>query len=261
MFKSHNRAGRRCQSQELDLTIFMSLLVVLVPMLLITAEFAKITIIDFTLPHNGADPSNKSAIKSADTLLQLTTIVSDSTFTVAAQGGFLPSITYREFHHYVAEDDQYAFTVERGLDSNVFHPLTQRVMEKQELRNRNLYATDAKRTIIKSFYTKHNELLVDAKNNPAKSLALGDTLYTATMPSRIVVVKSKEMVDKRPLNAYDLLRCTLLKVKVKYGMLSDGNRITIASESQVAYDKIVQIMDVAQEANFTDLGIAKLRNS
>jgi biopolymer transport protein ExbD len=51
----------------------------------------------------------------------------------------------------------------------------------------------------------------------------------------------------------------LMKIKERYREARDGDDIIIAAENQVAYDKIVQLMDVARMADFPNISIAKLR--
>jgi biopolymer transport protein ExbD len=62
-----------------------------------------------------------------------------------------------------------------------------------------------------------------------------------------------------PLLAYDEMKNRLMKIKDRYREARDGEDIIIAAENQVAYDKIVQLMDVARAADFPNISIAKLR--
>lgn len=50
MKRSHHRRTRSTEQAELDITAFMNLMVVLVPILLISAVFSKMTIIELALP-------------------------------------------------------------------------------------------------------------------------------------------------------------------------------------------------------------------
>ncbi|MFW5775476.1 MAG: biopolymer transporter ExbD [Chitinivibrionales bacterium] len=49
--KSRNRV-KEWEEHEMDLKPFMNLMVVLIPMLLLSAEFAKIAVVDVTLPED-----------------------------------------------------------------------------------------------------------------------------------------------------------------------------------------------------------------
>jgi biopolymer transport protein ExbD len=50
MSRRHHYRRRSAQPSELDMTTFLNLMVVLVPFLLITAVFSRITIVELTLP-------------------------------------------------------------------------------------------------------------------------------------------------------------------------------------------------------------------
>jgi biopolymer transport protein ExbD len=50
MARAHHYRRRQKESPELDMTTFMNLMVVLVPFLLITAVFSRITIVELDLP-------------------------------------------------------------------------------------------------------------------------------------------------------------------------------------------------------------------
>lgn len=53
----HYRRRRHNEPAELDMTTFLNLMVVLVPFLLITAVFSRITIVELTLPSSQAAPA------------------------------------------------------------------------------------------------------------------------------------------------------------------------------------------------------------
>ena len=75
------RRTRRAQTAELNITAFMNLMVVLVPFLLITAVFSRITILELNLPTNAQ--SGKSQKQS----LQLEVIVRADELVVADRSG------------------------------------------------------------------------------------------------------------------------------------------------------------------------------
>lgn len=103
-----NKIRRSSQElKEVDLTSFMNLMVVLIPILLASAEFAKIATIDISLPTDGG---SSALVKETDkpieeeVKLQLSVLVADSAMTIGGSSGFLPSIWYREFHKYTGID-------------------------------------------------------------------------------------------------------------------------------------------------------------
>ncbi|MCL1945788.1 MAG: hypothetical protein FWF51_01360 [Chitinivibrionia bacterium] len=93
---------KNTEPQDLDLTLFMALMVCLIPILLSSAEFAKIATVDIALPK-GRGSQTQTAQTDAppeEEKLLLTVMLSDSALTIGAKTGFLPSIMYREFHDY-----------------------------------------------------------------------------------------------------------------------------------------------------------------
>ena len=55
--KRHHYRRRTSESAELDMTTFLNLMVVLVPFLLITAVFSRITIVELSLPSSVSGPA------------------------------------------------------------------------------------------------------------------------------------------------------------------------------------------------------------
>jgi biopolymer transport protein ExbD len=74
-----------------------------------------------------------------------------------------------------------------------------------------------------------------------------------------MVVTDPGAFQQKPLSAYDELKNRLMKLKERYREADDADDLIIAAENEVIYDKIVQIMDAAREAEFPNISIAKLR--
>ncbi|MDR0305937.1 MAG: biopolymer transporter ExbD [Chitinispirillales bacterium] len=246
---------------ELDLKCFMNLMVVLIPLLLVSAEFAKVAVIDIKLPE-ARGSQTRSAVteqpqedKSAKILL--TAIITDSVVTLGAKGGFMPSLFYREFHRYVTKD---------GLDTLVeYEPGKQprhpsgRELTVYERYDIFLYTSDDKRSIINCMYTKFGEMLTNVDGNPVEKVVAGDTVFALTNPRRRIIVSNPAEFESKPLSAYDELKNRLMKIKERYRDAEDADDLIIAAENEVIFDKIVQIMDAARSAEFPNISIAKLR--
>ena len=255
---------KRVPSIEMDLKPFMNLMVVLIPMLLLSAEFARVAVIDIKLPE-GRGVQEEEAKKEPnnapkDGRLLLTAIITDSAMTISAKGGFLPSIRYREFHQYVAKDDHTEFTVEYAPDREVTHPISNRPMSVYERGDILLYCCDENRAVMKNLYTRYGEMVTDIEGKPLASVRAGDSVYTVSNPRRLIVVRDPAVLELKPLSAYDELRNRLLKIKERFSDAEDRDKIIIAAENGVIYDKIVQLMDSARSADFPDISISKLRS-
>ena len=97
-------------SEGPDLKPFINFLVVLIPVLMLSAEFAKISVINLKLPEGrGSNTQEAQTVRPPEDesdKLMLTMIITDSVVTIGAKNGFLPSLFYKEFHHYVSAEDR-----------------------------------------------------------------------------------------------------------------------------------------------------------
>jgi len=59
MAKRHHYRRRTKEAPELDVTTFLNLMVVLVPFLLITAVFSRLTIVELNLPSSSGGPTSQ----------------------------------------------------------------------------------------------------------------------------------------------------------------------------------------------------------
>lgn len=252
---------------QIDLKPFINFLVVLIPVLMLSAEFAKISVINLKLPEgrgsNTQQAQTARPLEDESDKLMLTMIITDSVVTIGAKNGFLPSLFYKEFHHYVsAEDRRVEVTVEydpRNPTKKVLNPKTGKAFKVNERQDILLYTTDENYQIQKCLYTKDAFMLTDADGKFLSSVKVGDTVWLATNPRRQVIIQDPAQYKLSPLLAYDEMRNRLMKIKERYREARDGEDIIIAAENQVAYDKIVQLMDVARSADFPNISIAKLR--
>jgi biopolymer transport protein ExbD len=258
-----NRIKRpNIEPEEMDLKCFMNLMVVLIPMLLISAEFAKVAVIDIKLPEaRGATPKyaqTEQPTEDKSNKLLLTAIITDSVVTLGAKGGFMPSLFYKEFHRYLTKEGLDTL-VEYAPGQQPVNPRTGRELTVHERFEIYLYTTDENRKIVKSMYTKFNEMLTNTDGKPVESLSAGDTVFALTNPRRRIIVSNPDEFESKPLSAYDELKNRLMQVKERYRDAEDADDIIIAAEDEVIYDKIVQIMDASRTAEFPNISIAKLR--
>jgi biopolymer transport protein ExbD len=250
-----------------DLKPFINFLVVLIPVLMLSAEFAKISVINLKLPEGrGSTTQEAQTVRPPEDesdKLMLTMIITDSVVTIGAKNGFLPSLFYKEFHHYVsAEDRRVEVTAEydpKNPTKPVMNPKTGKEFKMNERQDILLYVTDTSYKIIQCLYSKEGFMMTDADGKPVMSVQPGDEIWFVTNPRRQVVIQDPSLYKLAPLLAYDEMKNRLMKIKERYREARDGEDIIIAAENQVAYDKIVQLMDVARSADFPNISIAKLR--
>jgi len=252
---------------EMDLKPFINYLVVLIPVLMLSAEFAKIAVINLKLPEGRGSQTN-AAVKQQpkeeeEDKLLLTMIITDSVVTLGAKNGFLPSLFYKEFHKYVSSSDRTVEVTEEFDLQNPKKPVKNpktgedfKINERQEIL---LYACDENRNVINCLYTPDNKMVTSVEGLPLQAVKAGDTAFILTNPRKMIVVSNPAEYKLLPLSAYDEMRNKLIKISERYKEAPDKQDIILAAENQVAYDKIVQLMDVASESGFSNISIAKLR--
>jgi len=230
--------------------------------------------------------------------LILTVLISDSALTIGAANGFLPSIFYKEFHDYTSKINGYQVKgVEYhpdklDRDSMIYRdmPINEKLGQPftpQEREEIELFAWETDDNLqftspIKGWYSlKDNDLITEENGDVVKDLKVGDIKYallTRFSSSVLAVRESTEDEDTteitarslekiedlanyelRDVSAYDYLKSYLVQIRERYKDVEDRNDLIIASENQIIYDKIVQIMDVARGSNLPNISIAKLR--
>ena len=252
------------KASEMDLQPFMNLMVVLIPMLLVTSEFAKIAVIEIRLPEARGSQTEQAVTEQPSedrsNKLILTAIVTDSVVTLGARGGFMPSLFYKEYHRYITRDDFSEFLLPYTPGEPVLHPKSGRELTIYERNEIYLYTTDENRNILNRLYTRYGEMLTNSSGISVESVNAGDTVWALTNPRRMVIVNDPSEFESKPLSAYDELKNRLMQVKERYQDADDADDIIIAAENEVIFDKIVQIMDAARSADFPNISIAKLRS-
>lgn len=254
------------QESDIDLKPFINFLVVLIPVLMISAEFTKIAMVEASSSRDGSSDlaGDSVAFPSADrNLLGLTIIVSDSTITLGSNGGFLPTIHYREFHTYVSRDKR-TNRVTVAYDARqpgitAINPETGKRFGLDEREDVDLFVEGENRQMARCLYAKDGRLVADEKGTPLSSAQPGEKVRLIGPSLISTSVAHTADFSMNPLSAYDALRATLLQIREREREAQDGTSIRIAAESSVIYDKIIQLMDVARSAGFPDISITKVR--
>jgi biopolymer transport protein ExbD len=63
MARKHHYKRRKCNDYEIDVTTFLNLMVVLIPFLLITAVFSRLTIVELDLPSNASGAAQQESFR------------------------------------------------------------------------------------------------------------------------------------------------------------------------------------------------------
>jgi biopolymer transport protein ExbD len=85
MARQHHYRRRSKEPSELDMTTFLNLMVVLVPFLLITAVFSRITIVELSLPSASAAPAPAEAAFRVEVIVRETGLeITNGNIVIAA---------------------------------------------------------------------------------------------------------------------------------------------------------------------------------
>ncbi|MDD5673001.1 MAG: biopolymer transporter ExbD [Chitinivibrionales bacterium] len=250
----------------IDLKPFMNVIIVLIPMLLMSAEFARTAILELKLPEGrGSSTEVKQTVAPTEdksNKMLLTLIVTDSVVTIGAKGGFLPSIYYREFHHYISRVNR-KDTIVRFDPQHPEPPLDPATGKRMTINERYdiwLYAVDQATGKVKNcLYNKYGQMVTDIMGNGLTAVKGGDTAFVMSNPRKMVIVSDPAEYVLKQQSAYDELQNRLMKIKERFIDVDDKDDIIIAAENGVFYDKIIQLMDVAKSSNYPNIMIAKLR--
>lgn len=220
MIKRRNARG----GSDLDLSTFMSLMVVLIPVLLAAAEFAKITVIEIENDTKRALSGRPGVRSDQSTLLKATVLVTDSAVTVGTAEKFLESIRY-------------------------FAPQTGESWE-------NTIVKDEKGAVKKAFFTAKNEILTDSLGAVATSISNGETHYLNGIHP--ITVEDASLYTSRPLLVTELLEVQLTMLNYAYSEAPDNKEIVIGAKDEIIYEYLVQLMDSTRKSGFEDISFAKI---
>jgi biopolymer transport protein ExbD len=247
----------------IDLKPFINFLIVLIPVLMLSAEFSKISTITFTNSAAGVQDDSCIRVPSEQNKVRLTVFVTESTMTIGSNNGFLPSKYYKEVHSYTGKNNKMDQKFVEVDPANPQAAVRKVGIDPKRYKSHEilLYCRDKETNeVAKALYSKNNNmLLVNSEINPVTSLSEKDGIYYYKGFDRRIPLKPADPVELRPLSAYDDLKCSLMKIQSRNEENPESRDIIIAATNKVVYDKIIQIMDVAREAGFTNVGISKLR--
>ncbi|ERP31590.1 hypothetical protein [Chitinivibrio alkaliphilus] len=314
--------------EDIDFKPFMNLMVVLIPLLLASAQFAQIATIDINLPEERGSSTEvqqtERDLEEERNLMLFTVLVSDTAMTLMTQSAMLASIHYSEEHVYISdgtnamdtipyhheimydEDGNYKYDktypdslmrTERGqfrrseryeillnalaIDEETFEKTGEpwygwyRFDRDEETGLEKIeYVSKSFNSRRPFFPLEEDELnegdqvyLFTTNHSPytrrtevRKEEVDGEMVPVDTISARRTIkVEDLSKYRRMPVSAYDILKQAFIEVRARNEEAEDRNSLIIASEPQVFYDKVVQIMDVAQDAGLVNLSLNSLR--
>ena len=172
MFNRHGHTDPQgSHEMQVDLKPFINFLVVLIPVLMLSAEFSKIAVVTFENNRGGVNKDSLTTTPPPDKNdIGLTVFISESTLTIGSNNGFLPSLYYKEFHSFAAKGDRTNRTIVEVNPASLPKIPAQdaKQYQKQEIL---LYSKNpSTNVVVRSLYLKsRNVLLVNNAIKPVSS--------------------------------------------------------------------------------------------
>jgi biopolymer transport protein ExbD len=256
-----HRNRTRPKDDDIGAAPFMNLIVVLIPLLLLAAEFSKISLIELRMPNEakqGTDETTKDEIGAMHERPRqnLTILITDSTVILTARGDFLHSIRYRD---YSVDAGPQGRSFAPGLSGSSSRPVKGRGPDNRSTRETVPIVVDENGSPAECLYTAAGEMVAGPGLVTLAQVRPGDTVWTVGGPAGLSVVSGPAGYSLRHLSLYDALAAALLKARAAAAGAPDTSSVILASEQGVRYQKIVGIMDTAREAGFPEISIARLR--
>jgi len=212
------------QSKDLDLTTFMNLMVVLIPVLLASVEFSKIAIIEANLEKDRLGSGSLFKAEDSTGLLKATVLTSDSTVTVGFASGLFETIHLK-----------------KGSQSSYD----------------TVIAVDPTGKTISALYEHiSGTLITDSTGKALETVKLGQRIWiNGESP---IHYNDSMLCESKPLKAMDQVTSHLRALRLSSPKASDRDNVVIGSDTSVVYDLLVQCMDAAENGGFENLAFAKI---
>lgn len=266
------------QDPELDLLPIMNLFSILIPFLLSVAVFQKMAVIDINMPPTSTKTNPVLEVPTEE--LNLTVSITKTGLQIGSTNGFFPKIFTKELRDYQCEGEALRVNVNPDADeSSELNCLSGVKMENQDIQKIHLLA------IHKSSEEDDGQMISAVVNendsvylNPNKSIMKGTSYdYSVflgskeelSVPGKIVstlALNSAKKVNSKVINgakksylsAYSVLGRVLSEINEKFSEMDDGDKVILVAGDDIAYDKVIAVMDVAREAGFAKVQLAKM---
>jgi len=266
---------------ELDLLPIMNLFSILIPFLLSVAVFQKMAVIDINMPlQSMAQPEDTPPPE--DDMLNLTVTITSTGMQIASKNGFFPKIYAKEMRDYQCEGEE-GFTrvdpssIAEGqsimcLDGVT--PATNKELQNILMVAVNKTSEEDPGTMMKTVVNANDSVYINSNMSIMAGTGYDYSIFVKDMaelqqPGKIVstlALNSGRKVNPKliseakaeSLSAYDVLARILGEMHEKFAEMEDGDKVILLSDDDVVYDKVIAVMDVAREAGFFQVQLAKM---
>lgn len=266
---------------ELDLLPIMNLFSILIPFLLSVAVFQKMAVIDINMPlQSMAQPEDTPPPE--DDMLNLTVTITSTGMQIASKNGFFPKIYAKEMRDYQCKGEE-GFTrvdpsaVKEGESIMCLDGVTPAT--NKELQNILMVAVSKASeedpgTMMKGVVNANDSVYINSNMSIMAGAGYDYNIFVKDMaelqqPGKIVstlALNSGRKVTPKliseakaeSLSAYAVLARILGEMHEKFAEMEDGDKVILLSDDDVVYDKVIAVMDVAREAGFFQVQLAKM---
>jgi len=285
---------KKAQKQkEMDMLPVMSLMTILIPVLLTMIAFQRLAIVEINMPERSDVPQDFEPPPPDENALNLTVTLSKEGYVaIWGRAGHLPSIWFKEMWTFRCKSDgdtiTYAPSDLYDKDGNVKEAPKCRdgtVLDAEKFKfsieTIDLWALyreseEDPGTVLMGVYNRNDSVYLNTENQFISDIseirpnAMVATLSESSLrrlacggQSRagvedICSSDGKLAVVSRPLSAYDVLARELMNVRQRFIDSPDADNITIVTDDDTAFDKIISVMDRARDAGFPKIQLAVL---
>lgn len=257
---------KRSKVKDLDLLPIMNLFSILIPFMLSVAVFERIGILELNLPERSMT-ENTAPADIDDGLLNLSVIVTGNKITVGAAAGFQPDIYYQEEVQYRSKSDKQVFRKVYLKGEQVHSPSDRKLMTPSEKDVIFLHAVAKKDSADPGAFSTvavnvDGDALLDQQGNWFTRLPNAGEAY------RLIGDEAMRKMDAgtltycklERLSAYQELAKQLEQIHRLYSaredVPTDVDNVIILAQDDVIYDKIIQVMDAAKSAGYTNVSLS-----
>ncbi len=263
------RKRKKVKTDDLDLLPVMNLFSILIPFLLSVAVFQKMAIVEVNMPTRSEMNMDNPPPPPDNQALSLTVAITADGLEIWARGGSLPKIYTKEMITYRCKSDNIPFRVDPSqfdeqnpVKCKNSEPAS--IYEKEIIHVFGLEKKSEKDPgkIMKAVYNENDSVIIDAETNFVPTIAsikTGDIYATLDLASgRKADAEFTAGLREDFLSGYDMLAKTLISIHNKFADAPDGENIIVLADDKIAFDKVINVMDVAREAGFFKIQLAKL---
>jgi len=271
------RKKKRKAMTDLNVLPLLNVFSVLIPVVMMNTSFAKIGIVDVTMPERSdmVMDANAPPPDPDDQALSLTVAVTNDYIQIVARGGMLPMLFYKEMWTFHCRADNDTITYDPKIlqlhpDGTFTNPPKCRngsETNKYEIETIQLWSIaktsdEDPGTIQTSLYSMYDSAYVDGNSEFVTTKAgiqPGSVLATLRESSaRKITMDDYKNMKIVPRSAYDELAKALIGIHSRFIDAPDADDIIVLADDNTAFDKVIGVMDRARDSGFWKISLAKL---